>query len=86
MPTTRTRSRFIVDLGDVKIPEPALKRLNDKIQMAVLDELAGIDMTGDVGVRFPREWLGIWLRLIKPNDSVSKEFDELGKKMGDLMR
>ena len=86
MPTARTRSRFIVDLGDIKIPEPALKRLNDKIQMAVLDELAGIDMPGDIGVRFPREWLGIWLRLVKPNDPVSKEFDELGKKMGDIMR
>jgi hypothetical protein len=81
------RPRFIVDLGDIKIPEPALKRLNEKIQRVVLDELAAIDMTGDVGVRFPpREWLGIWLRLIGANNPISKEFDEFGRKMGDLMR
>ena len=86
MATKHTRSRFIVDLGDVEIPEPALKRLNDKIQMAVLDELAGIDLTGDIGVRFPREWLGLWVRLVRPNDLVSKEFDQLEQKMGDIMQ
>ena len=80
------RSRFIVDLGDVDIPEAASKRLNDKIQKAVLDELAGIDIAGDIGVRFPREWLGIWIRLAKANVNLGKEFDQLGEKIGGFMR
>lgn len=79
-------TRFVVDLGDVKVSDTVSKRLNDKIQRAVLDELAGIDLPGDVGMRFPREWLGIWIRLARPGVDLGKEFNALEGKVASFMK
>ena len=63
------KSRFVVDLGDIKASDALMKKVNQRIQSAVLEELATIDLGGDIGVRFPKEWLGIWIRMAHPTSA-----------------
>lgn len=56
-------SRFVVDLGDVKLPEPIAERIDAAIRRSVLDVLAGLDLQGDIPIRFRPEIRGIWIDL-----------------------
>ena len=37
------------------------KAINKVVQKAVLSEIARLDLFPEFRVRFPREWLGIWI-------------------------
>ncbi|HEV2124725.1 MAG TPA: hypothetical protein VGW38_18415 [Chloroflexota bacterium] len=56
-------SQFVVDLGDVKLPEPVAERIDAAIRRSVLDALAGLDLQGDIPIRFRPEIRGIWVDL-----------------------
>ncbi len=77
-------NRFVVDLGDLKVADEVSNRLNARIQKAVLEELATIDVGGDYVVRFPREWWGIILREFAPN--IRDQFNDVEKRIGGFMR
>jgi hypothetical protein len=45
----------------VKLSDAARQRIEVTVQKAVMAEIARYDFGGDLMVKFPREWLGIWL-------------------------
>ena len=54
-------SRFVVDLGDLKLSPGTKRRIEHGIQQAVLRELAALGGGRNLGFRFPRDWLGLIL-------------------------
>lgn len=48
-----TGSRFIVDFGNLKLPDAIEKRLDAEIRKLVLSAIADIDFQGDLRVKFP---------------------------------
>ena len=55
-------TRFVVDLGDIKMTEKAEADMADEIQKAVLGRIARLDVREPVAIKFPREWWGIIVR------------------------
>lgn len=55
-------ARFVVDLGDVKLPKEKEMAIAHSIQRAALAELAGLPLPGPFVSHFPRDWLGFILR------------------------
>ena len=58
---SKPSASFAVALGDVKLSKAQVRSLNKAIQGAALAELARLDLGSGVRVRFPKEWLGIWI-------------------------
>ena len=58
-------NRFVVDLGDAKIPEAFRAHVNRTIQKAALQALADLDLNRDLDIhlRFPPELWGLVIRL-----------------------
>jgi hypothetical protein len=71
--------KFLVDLGDVRIDKRSVGQVEAAIQKAALSALADIDFQGDLRVRFPKEWLGIW---INPGELVLDEIHKQFAKQG----
>lgn len=54
MPMQReTGTRYVVDLGELKLPDEIEKKLDVDIRRLVMQTLADIDFNGDVTVQFP---------------------------------
>jgi hypothetical protein len=68
------KKRFIVDLGTVELSEKGIQHVEASIQKAALAALAEVDFRGDLHARFPREWLGIWIDIVKDIQFNDKEF------------
>lgn len=78
----REGSEFVVKLDGIKLPSDVESQIAREIQATVLREIARIDLKGDLVARFPRkEWLGIWLRIQKPDREVIFNVSE-GKQPG----
>lgn len=58
-------SRFVVDLGALRLPQEAEKRVASEIRQVVMREIAGLDFKGDVVIAptwtLDRRWWGIWI-------------------------
>ena len=51
-----------VEFGkNIRLSEYSAQRLEASVQKAILAELAKFDLRGDLEVKFPHEWYGIWL-------------------------
>ncbi len=55
----RDGSEFIVKLNGIDLPQKNQDRIAARIQRAVLDEVAEIDLGGQIAIHFPREWPGL---------------------------
>jgi hypothetical protein len=68
MPTGRNRkgTRFVVDLGNLRLPTSQEKAIDTEIRRAVMRSLAEVDFSGNVRIKFPPNVYGMIL------DSVSR--------------
>jgi hypothetical protein len=77
-------ARFVVDLGNVKLPNEVKKRINSGIQKVVLDELAVLEGKTDYVLRIPKGWLGMLLRLLRKQDiqeQIQKQLQQVEKQI-----
>ena len=57
-------NKFVVDLGDVQLPDKVADRIEEAIRGAALGVLAGVDLGGgDIGIKLPPDLRGIYLDL-----------------------
>ena len=61
---------FTVAFGDVRLTASQRAAIQKAIQGAALSEIAKLDLAPDVRVRFPKEWIGIWLQPFKGSDPM----------------
>ena len=54
-------NQFVVDLGDVRLPDQVSDKIEQAIRRAALGVIAGIDIDGDIGIKLPGELRGIYL-------------------------
>lgn len=70
-------NRFVVDLGDIKLDDAAMRRISNALQAAALAEIARLDSStvepfavfDPVRMRNP-EWYGIWIKTLKDMNSL----------------
>ena len=53
--------QFVVDPGDVRLPDQVSDKIEQAIRRAALGVIAGIDIDGDIGIKLPGELRGIYL-------------------------
>jgi len=54
-------NQFVVDLGDVRLPDQVSDKIEQAIRRAALGVIAGIDLDGDIGIKLPGDLRGIYL-------------------------
>ncbi|HMI98996.1 MAG TPA: hypothetical protein VK488_04090 [Gaiellaceae bacterium] len=54
-------SEFRVVIEGLALEKKQAENLNKVVQKAVLTEIARLDLFQDFRVRFPRDWIGIWI-------------------------
>ena len=54
-------NQFVVDLGDVRLPDQVSDKIEQAIRRAALGVIAGIDIDGDIGIKLPGDLRGIYL-------------------------
>ena len=56
-------TRFVIDLGDIKMSDKATERLNEDLQKTALAHVAGLRIEKPLAIKFPRPFpWGIILR------------------------
>ena len=58
-------TRFVVELANADLPAGVADRMDSAVRKAALDVLSGLDLAGDVKLRFRPEWRGIWVDIGK---------------------
>jgi hypothetical protein len=76
-PPPNQGARFVVDLGDARLPPEYTERMARAIQRAVLQELAALDLSEKAEISFPKEWIGFLARL--PEDVGLRQNDSMGR-------
>ncbi|MBA3560529.1 MAG: hypothetical protein H0W30_18250 [Gemmatimonadaceae bacterium] len=61
-------TEFRVNIDGLSLTSDQKKRVNQAVQKAVLSELTALNIRGGFRTRFPREWLGIWIDLLRAKD------------------
>jgi hypothetical protein len=54
-------SEFILKLNGIKLPAEVEKQIAAELQSTLMSALGRVDLKAGVGIRFPKEWFGIWL-------------------------
>ena len=54
-------NQFVVDLGDVRLPDQVSDKIEQAIRRAALGVIAEIDIDGDIGIKLPGDLRGIYL-------------------------
>ena len=54
--------RFVVDLGDMDIPEEMSRTIAEDLQKTALSHLAKLRIPDPIAVKFPKDWWGLIAR------------------------
>lgn len=54
-------TEFLLRLEGIELPADHKNRINKALQRALVNELADVDLGGQVSIRIPHHWLGIWI-------------------------
>lgn len=55
-------TRFVVDLGDLDVPDDLRKTISEDLQKTVLSHVAKLRFEDPVAIKFPRDWWGLIMR------------------------
>lgn len=55
-------TRFVVDLGDIDLPEDTRLSISEDLQRTALSHVAKLRFDDPIAIKFPREWLGLIAR------------------------
>lgn len=77
---SKNTARFVVDLSGIGLADDQVKKIEQSIHAAVLENLSGLKVKDDLRLRFPWEWLG----LIATTDRLP--LGDLDKQLQDRMR
>lgn len=64
-PKSRSNNQFVVNLGEVKLPDSVADRIDKAIRRAALEVIADLDLdlSEKIDLRLHPEWRGIWIDL-----------------------
>jgi len=68
VPAEVTGTTMTVAIGDVGLTSAQQKTIGSAINSAAISELSRLGVRENISVRYPKEWLGIWLDRIRVND------------------
>lgn len=55
-------TRFVIDLGDLDLPEDTRKTIAEDLQKTALAHLARVRFTDPFAIKFPKDWWGLIVR------------------------
>ena len=55
-------TRFVVDLGDLDVPEDLRRTISEDLQKTVLSHVAKLRFEDPIAIKFPKEWWGLIAR------------------------
>ncbi|MFN7224933.1 MAG: hypothetical protein ACK4MS_13015 [Paracoccaceae bacterium] len=55
-------TRFVVDLGDIDIPDDMRQTISEDLQKTVLAHVARLRLSDPLAIKFPKDWYGLIAR------------------------